>query len=329
MLKITVILCTYNRYKSLAKALESVANSIVPASMGWDVLVVDNNSSDQTRDVVSDFCKRYPDRFYYLFEPRKGKSYALNSAVQEARGDVLAFVDDDVTVEPTWLHNLAATLNGGEWAGVGGRILPQWPCTPPSWFPEKEWFGMAPLAMFDLGLQAGPLTDAPFGTNMAFHRRMFQKYGLFRTDLGPGCSGEIRNEDTEFGQRLLGAGERLKYEPAALVYHSVPPNRLKKDYFLTWWFEKGRAEIRQAGAAPPKWWLLSRTPLYHIRKLAMGTLRWMVALKPAKRFTYKLTVWLLAGMIVESYRQSRTLKGPLQVDSIGPIRHNSDTSGRN
>ena len=91
-----------------------------------------------------------------------------------------------MTVESTWLQNLTADLCSGEWAGAGGRILPQWPCAPPSWLPEKEWYGMAPLVMFDLGLEAGPLTDPPFGTNMAFHRRMFEKYGIFRTDLGPG-----------------------------------------------------------------------------------------------------------------------------------------------
>ena len=210
-MNVTVILCTYNRCQSLGKALSSVAASTLPESIEWEVLVVDNNSRDQTRDVVEDFCVRYPGRFRYLLEPHQGKSYALNTGIREARGDVLAFVDDDVTVESTWLQNLTAALCSGEWAGAGGRILPQWPCAPPSWLPEKEWYGMAPLVMFDRGPEAGPLTDPPFGTNMAFHRRVFEKYGTFRTDLGPGLNGKIRNnEDTEFGRRLLAAGERLK-----------------------------------------------------------------------------------------------------------------------
>jgi hypothetical protein len=214
-------------------------------------------------------------------------------------------MDDDVTVESTWLRNLTAGLCGGEWAGAGGRILPQWPCTPPSWLPEKEWYGMAPLVMFDLGLEAGPLTVAPFGTNMAFHRRVFEKYGIFRTDLGPRPNSEIRDEDTEFGRRLLAAGERLKYEPTAVVHHSVPQNRLQRDYFLRWWYDKGRAGIRENGIPADTKWFVSGIPLYLFRKLAVGTLRWMVTLEPSQRFNCRLAVWLLAGTIVESYRQSR------------------------
>jgi glycosyltransferase involved in cell wall biosynthesis len=304
-MNITVILCTYNRCQSLAKALGSVAVSTLPMSIEWEVLVVDNNSRDRTRDVVEDFCRRYPGRFRYLLEPQQGKSYALNTGIRETQGEVLAFMDDDVTVESTWLQNLTAGLCSGEWAGAGGRILPEWPCTPPSWLPEKEWYGMAPLVMFDLGLEAGPLTVAPFGTNMAFHRRVFEKYGIFRTDLGPRPNSEIRDEDTEFGRRLLAAGERLKYEPTAVVYHSVPQNRLQRDYFLSWWYDKGRAGIRENRVPAGTKWFVRGIPLYLFRRLGVGTLRWMVTLERSQRFSRRLAVWLLAGTIVESYRQSR------------------------
>jgi glucosyl-dolichyl phosphate glucuronosyltransferase len=302
---ITVVLCTYNRCASLAKALQSLSASILSETVEWEVLVVDNNSSDQTREVVEGFRHLHPHRFRYLFEPQQGKSYALNAGIREACGDVLAFVDDDVTVESTWLWNLTAGLYSGEWAGAGGRILPKWPCEPPSWLPEKEWYGMAPLVMFDLGLEAGPLTAPPFGTNMAFRRRMFEKYGNFRPDLGPRPNSEIRNEDTEFGSRLMAAGERLKYEPTAVVHHSVPEKRLRRGYFLRWWFDKGRADRRQTGVVADTKWLIGGVPLYLLRKIAVGTLRWMVSREPSRRFTYRLTVWLFAGKIVESYQQAR------------------------
>jgi glycosyltransferase involved in cell wall biosynthesis len=102
-MKITVILCTYNRCRSLAKALESVAAQTFSKSVEWEVVVVDNNSRDQTREVVAELNHRHPGRFRYLLEQRSGKSYALNAGITEARGDILAFMDDDVTVEPTWL----------------------------------------------------------------------------------------------------------------------------------------------------------------------------------------------------------------------------------
>ncbi len=107
-MNITVILCTYNRAETLSKALQSVAFSELPKSLEWEVLVVDNNSRDQTHDVVEGFCRQYPGRFRYLFEPQQGKSHALNSGIREARGDVLAFMDDDVTVEPAWWQNASS-----------------------------------------------------------------------------------------------------------------------------------------------------------------------------------------------------------------------------
>jgi glucosyl-dolichyl phosphate glucuronosyltransferase len=306
-MNISVILCTFNRSQTLAKALASVAVQVLPDSVAWEVLVVDNNSRDQTREVVEDFCRQYP-RFRYQFEPKPGKSNALNSGIQQARGNILAFMDDDVIVEPTWLENLTAAMREGDWAGAGGRILPQWSCAPPKWLPRSNQHDLAPLVAFDLGLDAGPLLEPPFGTNMAFRREMFDKYGLFRTDLGPRPGSEIRSEDTEFGSRLLAAGERLRYEPSALVYHAVPPNRLRKEYFLAWWFDKARADIREFGVPPETEWYVAGIPLYLFRRVVVWTLRWLVTFESSRRFSCKLIAWGRAGEIVECYRQSRTRK---------------------
>ena len=109
-MRVSVILCTYNRCESLRTALQSVAACRFPESTPWEVLVVDNNSKDQTPAVVEEFVQQYPGRFRYLFEPQPGKSHALNSGIQEARGDILAFMDDDVTVDPGWLQTLTNVL---------------------------------------------------------------------------------------------------------------------------------------------------------------------------------------------------------------------------
>lgn len=183
--------------------------------------------------------------------------------------------------------------------------FPSGPARPHLGSRRKDGTGRAPLGIFDLGLEARPLTDAPFGSNMAFHRRVFEKYGSFRTDLGPGLNNKVRNnEDTELGRRLLAAGERFKYVPAAVVYHQVQQNSLQRDYFLTWWFNKGRADIRETGVSADAKWSARGIPLHLFRTLAVATLRWMITLKPSERFSYRLTVWLVAGTIVESYRQS-------------------------
>jgi len=308
MLSITVILCTYNRHESLATALESVAASQLADSTEWEVLVVDNNSKDQTRAVIEKFCEKFPRRFRYLFEPKPGKSHALSTGIREARGSVLAFVDDDVVVDRTWLQNLTAPFQSPTWVGVGGRILPERNFTPPAWLNVDAPYALAPLAVFDLGTKSRPLDEPPFGTNMAFRKEVFAKYGGFRTDLGPRPGNEIRNEDTEFGRRLLAAGEHLFYEPSAIVYHSVPQNRVRKEYFLDWWFDKARADIREFGIPPATRWSVKGIPLYVFRRLAVWTVRWMIALNSGARFGRKLKVYGLLGLASECYRQSATIR---------------------
>jgi glycosyltransferase involved in cell wall biosynthesis len=302
---ISVVLCTYNRCQSLQRALESAAALVLPESVEWEILVVDNNSNDQTRETVENFSSRYPGRFRYLFETQQGKSYALNTGIREARGDVLAFMDDDVTLDPDWLGNLTANLHTEQWAGAGGRILPKWTCSPPRWLSPESPHAAGPLVAFHPRLEAGQLHEPPIGTNMAFRKAMFEKYGGFRVDLGPAPGSEIRCEDTEFGRRLLVAGERMCYEPTALVYHPVPENRIKKQYFLAWWFDKARGDMRVNGVPPGTKFYVAGIPMYLIRRLTVWTLRWMVAVDPVRRFTCKLNAWGNAGEILECYHQSQ------------------------
>ena len=302
---VTVILCTYNHCQSLSKTLESLAASRLPASVEWEVLVVDNRSTDQTREIVREFGQRYPGRFRYFYEPHPGKSYALNSGIRESRGEILAFTDDDVTCEPTWLQNLTSSLQSGEWAGAAGRIVLQWPSSIPSWLATVGPYARPPFPDFDLGEEAKELTRPAFGANMAFRKEVFEKFGGFRTDIGPSPSREVPpcHDDTELCLRLGAAGERLRYEPDAVVYHPVPPSRISRSYFLRWWFDEGRASIRAFGVRPGTKWYFAGVPLYLVRSLAKWTLFWIFAGGPRARFYHKMIVWGKLGSIVECYRQ--------------------------
>src|SRR5579863_5074823 len=151
-MQISVILCTYNRCQSLARTLESVAASEVPDSVEWQLLVVDNNSKDATRQVAETFSHRDPEHFRYVFEARQGKSFALNRGIREASGDILAFTDDDITVEPNWLSELTMPLSDPQWAGTGGRVYLPEDFSPPSWIAgEGNQSLLSILALFDLG----------------------------------------------------------------------------------------------------------------------------------------------------------------------------------
>jgi glycosyltransferase involved in cell wall biosynthesis len=309
---VTVILCTYNRCQSLSQALATIVVSELPNSVSWEVLVVDNNSTDQTRHVVEEFCRLNPGRVRYLFEPQQGLSRARNAGIREAHGKVIAFMDDDVTVDPGWLHTLTSNLHDGQWAGAGGRILPLWTSSPPRWLPLHDRYALAPIAMFDPKLEAGPLPEPPFGASMAFRKEMFAKYGDFRPDLGRCGSSMLSNEDTEFGNRLLKAGERLRYEPTAIVYHAVPENRIKKQYFLRWWFDKARADVREFGIPEGTRWFIAGVPLYMFRRLGAWAVRWMITAEPGQRFGAKVRVWGRLGEITECYWMAHGAPGRLQ-----------------
>jgi glucosyl-dolichyl phosphate glucuronosyltransferase len=299
---ISVIVCTYNRCELLSKALASIVGSKVPSSAGWEIIVVDNNSSDQTRHVVEDLSGRYPRRLRYHLEPEQGLSAARNAGIRMSQGDVVVFTDDDVTVEPDWLWNLTAPLLNGEWVGAGGRIVPVWGVAPPRWFPPNL---IGPIVALDLGPIRVPLTIAPVGANMAFQREVFVKYGDFRTDLGR-CGRRLRSgEDSEFGYRLFAAGERLCYEPSAVVHHPVPENRLQKKYFLSWIFESARTDVVMAGPPAGAKWLLAGVPMYLFRRLGRWSVQWLVSVKPSERFSCRLKVWAAAGTILECYQLAR------------------------
>jgi len=301
-MSVTVVVCTYNRCNLLAAALASLAASTLPASFEWEVVVVDNNSSDKTRDVVEEFCRRYPGRFRYLQEAQQGVSHARNAGIRESRGDVLAFMDDDVTVGPEWLWNLTAALQTGEWMGAGGRIIPVWSSNPPKWLPIERLQLSGPFVAFDPGSKPGPLREPPFGANMAFRKEAFEKYGSFRTDLGRRANNLLSNEDTEFGRRLLKNGERLRYEPSAVMLHPVYENRVQKKYLLAWWFAKGRADVAEWGVEPERKWFVAGIPLYLFRRFAAWTLRWLAAIHQSRRFSCKMSVWNIAGQIAECYQ---------------------------
>ena len=175
---------------------------------------------------------------------------------------------------------------------------------------------IGPLVQFDRGLQAGRLEETPVGTNMAFRKSLFERYGGFRADLGPRPGSEIRNEDSEFVRRLLRAGEPLYYAPSAIVYHPTPDDRLTMDYFLAWWYGKGRSEIRESGISPEIRWKIGGIPLFLFRQIIRWAVQWMFTLDRIGRFDCQVRVWKLAGEMVECSKASATPAPQAQVSAV-------------
>ena len=302
-MNITVIVCTYNRCQTVTKALDSIAAQNVPAFVEWEVLVVDNNSTDQTRGVLERYCL-LNSRFIYIFESKQGLSHARNAGIEKARGKILAFTDDDVTADPDWLWSLTSSLSSGEWSFAGGRIIPEWSGKLPDWILEQDLATMGPFTGFDEGLEPKVLTRPTYGGNTAFRREVFQKYGRFRTDLGRSNNNLLGREDIEIANRLFAGGERLRYEPNAVIRHPIEPYRLTKRYVLKWFYWDCRSEIAEKGLRSTKW-AIRGVPLAFLRTLARWALLWTISTNARRRFFCQVQIWKIMGWAVACYEGSR------------------------
>src|SRR5438270_7408931 len=244
---ISVIVCTYNRSAILKRVLLSLNAMVTPDDLDWELLVVDNNSEDATHAVVAEFARTSRLMVRYIFESEQGLSHARNRGISEARGQIVAFTDDDVIVDQHWLANVARAFESSPCIAVGGKIVPLWYGPKPSWFYEERPYPLTfAIAGFDLGTASAAPTKEVFGANMAFRSDAFKQYGNFRTDLGRFKDILLVGEETEFCERLLKAGESIMYTPYAIVHHPVDPDRTRRSYFQSWYYNFGRSRVRVA-----------------------------------------------------------------------------------
>jgi|SRR5215469_594051 len=241
---ISVIICTYNRCESLANTLKALARMSVPSDLLWELLVIDNNSSDPTAETVRTFKSHGTNLpLKYFFEPVPGLSYARNHGIQVSHGPIIAFIDDDVVVSREWLTQVRSAFQQYDPVCVGGRVLLHENMPRPPWW-DKAYDG--PVGKFDRGTSVIFYRESDerligIGANMMFKRIAFEKYGLFRTDMGKKPDQLNTGEETDMVQRLGKQKELIIYYPSALLYHCPSAERFSKHYLrqhfygLGWW----------------------------------------------------------------------------------------------
>ena len=297
---ISVIVCTHDRSSSLRKVLAGLAAQTGLEGRTWEIVVVDNQSTDDTAAVVREAAARCPVPLRYRYEGEPGKSNALNAGIETAQGAVLAFTDDDVELTPTWLAGLIDVMERFDCDGAGGPVVPVWSGPPPRWLADDGPYRMhAAVVDFRHGDEPIALDAAPLGANSAYRREVFERFGGFRQDLGHVGRTPLPCEDTELARRVLRAGGELRYAPGAVVYHDVEPARLNRRYFLDWYKARGRAAAREEapdhGAAR-----VAGVPRHLIRTFMTSLVRWLFSVGSARRFFHKLQTWRTAGAIAEA-----------------------------
>jgi glycosyltransferase involved in cell wall biosynthesis len=330
----SVVIATYNRAADLRDTLRSLAG--LQPDGAWEVIVVDNNSSDGTREVVESAAATFPAPLRYLFEAEQGRSPALNAGIKAARGTIVATTDDDVRVPPDWLTRAAEGLARLDCDYVGGRVLPIWGGPRPDWLSThggKQW---AVIALLDYGpepLEFG--ARVPLGVNMAFLRSAFDRGGLFDPHTGRRAGTLLGQEVRDWCIRARRAGVRGFYVPQMTLEHMIPAERLEKRYFRRWFYWRGisRALLYQRSGldmeAPEQTTLdFSRVPhvfgvpRYLWRKAMAAVSGWVrdtIRGRRAQAFEHELWLCFFAGIVRQlaggTFSRGHTGRTRLQVKS--------------
>jgi glucosyl-dolichyl phosphate glucuronosyltransferase len=295
----TVLICTYNRGSLLGETLDAIAK--VRTTLAWEVLVVDNNSTDHTRAVVESRQTSYPVTLRYLFEPRQGNSFALNTGIAATSATIIAFTDDDVRVSEAWLQEgCAPMLSNPAIDYTGGPVRAIWDAPPPPWIDQTRSDLWGTLAILDYGPASFVFEErqrVPLGANMAVRRTLFDRVGNFDTSLGRVRNSLRGQAQAEFFCRSRSAGARGLYVPAMAVDHHVPGPRLTRRYFRRWWFMKGHGRHRLEQIHPTT---ELGVDLSHVPKIA-----------GVPRYMYGSAVRDLGGY----------LKALATGDQVGAVRH--------
>jgi glycosyltransferase involved in cell wall biosynthesis len=270
-LAITVLIATHNRAGQLRESIDAVLRQRTPASLRWELLVVDNASTDRTREVIRAAVGRASVPVRYLFEGTLGKSRALNVGLAAASGSVIALTDDDVSPADDWVATAAVALDRWGVDGAGGRILPRWEVEPPAWVLESRRLldSLAIMEFDEAGMMPVPGSRHPqvWGANMVFRRDALLALGGFDVRLGPVGGKRHCEEDIDMVRRVLESGRRVVYDPALTVFHRVPRSRLRPAYFRRIMWDMGEGSALVAPLAPGGRRLFG-VPRWRLRHLA-------------------------------------------------------------
>jgi glycosyltransferase involved in cell wall biosynthesis len=239
---ISIIICSYNRAKILAKTLESYSMLERPVDTKIELLIIDNNSSDETPQIVNHFIQQHPD-VRYVFEPQPGLSHARNTGMKESRSNIIAYVDDDVIFDSAWLIEVVQIFQDyPEASCMGGKIIPQFEIGRPDWLTDD-------MLVYYGSTSSGNIVkwilypEIPFGGNMAFKRTVFNKIDMFNPNLGRKKKNLLSNEECELFWRINQAGLKVIYNPKALIYHQIPAERTSESFITSRYYWQGISAI--------------------------------------------------------------------------------------
>ncbi len=252
MIRLSLVIATYNRAEQLMVTLGSVAMQSAKDET-WECIVVDNNSKDNTRERIEAFTSEHNSlNIRYIFEENQGLSYARNAGIKASRGDIIAFIDDDERIVEDFVTAYIDLFDQHPDAmAAGGEIIAEYPTGRPRWMSRYTERPIANPMSFGDRVKIFPAGRIPGGGNMAMHRRLFDSIGMFNTSLGRTGKRLLGGEESDLFERIAKHGYRVYYTPRAVMYHIIPEEKLSRDYFTrlatnTGISQRTRAELNNA-----------------------------------------------------------------------------------
>lgn len=249
MKKLSIVIATYNRAQSLLRTLSSVVLQTADAGL-WECVVVDNNSTDDTQSLFADFAAQYNSfSLRMVNEPKQGLSNARNCGILTSEGEYIAIVDDDETLEESFVESYIDFFDSFPAAmAAGGAVKACYQSGRPKWMSHFTEQMIANPIDLDIAVTLFPKDRVPAGGNMAFRREVFDRVGLFNPRLGRNGQSLIGGEENDLFARLRRAGELLYFVPNAAIYHHIPDSKLTLDYFDRLSYNVGRSKRMRAEA---------------------------------------------------------------------------------
>jgi len=266
-LDISVLIATYNRAEILRQTLQSMTK-LNRDGLSVEFVVVDNNSSDHTKEVIESFTDRLPIR--YLFESRPGKNCALNKALNEVPlGKLVAFTDDDVEPQKDWLKAIIAITNRWpDYGAFGGQSYPIWPNEEIPGWARRRWIQSSCFGFHDYSEHDTPYSPGsyPFGVNYWIRREIFSEGRRYNDAFGPHpASNFLMGSEVSLLQQLTIDGYGIMYSPDAVVGHRFQPEMLSEKYIKKRSYRLGRGRAHWGNLEPttlfnkhPNIWLFLR-----------------------------------------------------------------------
>lgn len=265
-LELSVVVATRNGEEWIGEALQSLLRQTLAAPR-FEIIVVNNGSSDRTAEVVEELISRGPGNLRLLSEEVPGLSRARNTGLRAGRGRIVAFLDDDARADPEWLSALAPLFDDPRVAAAGGPIELTWTSPAPAWWSAE----LDPVqGRLDYGPRPRRLTypEVPYGSNLAVRRTVLERIGLFRESLGRTGQSLMAGEELELCLRIIQAGYEIAYEPAARVHHLAIPRRATREYLQSQAYWHGRSQRLVETLVPGPWLTpLPRLPFLLLKSL--------------------------------------------------------------